>query len=401
MGDLVRVLEHRPTALVIIDGVFERVPAVWHKEILFALSRGVRVFGSSSMGALRAAELHTFGMEGVGRIFEAYRDGLLEDDDEVAVAHASAEDDYRQLSDPMINIRDGLRQAREAGVISKATEQSLNASAKATFYPDRSWSSLLASSTTGVPVDELLRLTHFMPRPPNVKRSDAEALLRHVKASVEDEKQSSEPTFQFESSIFWQMMVALEGAAQSWDGLDAITHSELERHGRLNRCISRESLQRALLSFLLISESSRCSIRVPVPEANQLLSELREGTPVSAERLNWLFDVLVDHFPNAIGRAIAPFLAAEVVRSDDGNVLDAARRKQALLRKLTAGPVRMVDANVDLEALSVWYEQRFGEIGAVGGEVHARDLGFANWEEFLAEVISEYLLDRFPVVSKQ
>jgi hypothetical protein len=63
-----------PEAIVIIDGLFDSVPAIWHKEILFALSCGIHVYGASSMGALRAAELHTFGMVGVGRIFEMYRD---------------------------------------------------------------------------------------------------------------------------------------------------------------------------------------------------------------------------------------------------------------------------------------------------------------------------------------
>ena len=71
-------------AIGIIDGYFENIPSVWHKEILWAMSQGIHVFGSASMGALRAAELAPFGMEGVGAIFEAYRDGWLEDDDEVA-----------------------------------------------------------------------------------------------------------------------------------------------------------------------------------------------------------------------------------------------------------------------------------------------------------------------------
>ena len=47
------------------------------------------------MGALRAAELHVFGMVGVGRVFELFRDGLLEDDDEVAVAHGPADSGYQ------------------------------------------------------------------------------------------------------------------------------------------------------------------------------------------------------------------------------------------------------------------------------------------------------------------
>ncbi|MCK5364697.1 MAG: hypothetical protein KAR22_17095, partial [Gammaproteobacteria bacterium] len=93
-GDIYRVATLlNPSAIGIIDGYFQQVPSVWHKEILWAMARGVHVFGSASMGALRAAELEPFGMQGVGRIFEAYRSGVFapyfgeafEDDDEVAV----------------------------------------------------------------------------------------------------------------------------------------------------------------------------------------------------------------------------------------------------------------------------------------------------------------------------
>src|SRR4051812_15444582 len=69
-GDVLIATRSHPDAIAIIDGLFESVPSVWHKEILFALSEGVRVYGASSMGALRAAELHGFGMIGVGDIFE-------------------------------------------------------------------------------------------------------------------------------------------------------------------------------------------------------------------------------------------------------------------------------------------------------------------------------------------
>ena len=54
------------------------------------------------------AELHTFGMVGVGRIFEGYRDGQLDADDEVAVIHSSSEQGYRVCSDALVNIREGL-----------------------------------------------------------------------------------------------------------------------------------------------------------------------------------------------------------------------------------------------------------------------------------------------------
>ncbi|HEY0580591.1 MAG TPA: TfuA-like protein, partial [Chloroflexota bacterium] len=68
-GDVYRAARAGARAIGIIDGYFERMPAVWHKEILWAMAEGVHVFGSSSMGALRAAELAPFGMTGVGDIF--------------------------------------------------------------------------------------------------------------------------------------------------------------------------------------------------------------------------------------------------------------------------------------------------------------------------------------------
>ena len=61
----------RPAVIGIIDGYFEIVPTVWHKEILWAMAQGIHVFGAASIGALRAAELDAFGMRGIGRIYEA------------------------------------------------------------------------------------------------------------------------------------------------------------------------------------------------------------------------------------------------------------------------------------------------------------------------------------------
>ena len=75
-GDVLRARRLSPRAIAIVDGVFASTPAIWHKEILLALEDGIAVFGASSMGALRAAELVPFGMVGIGRIFEAYRDGV-------------------------------------------------------------------------------------------------------------------------------------------------------------------------------------------------------------------------------------------------------------------------------------------------------------------------------------
>jgi hypothetical protein len=95
LGDVWRISQENPPAIGMVDGYFERVPAVWHKEILYALSRGIPVHGAASMGALRAAELAGFGMVPVGDIAAAHLSGALTCDDEVALLHDDGELGYR------------------------------------------------------------------------------------------------------------------------------------------------------------------------------------------------------------------------------------------------------------------------------------------------------------------
>ena len=69
------------------------------------MEEGIQVLGASSMGALRAAELHGFGMIGYGTIFEWYRDGLIDGDDEVALWHEPEEGEkYRKERKSLENL---------------------------------------------------------------------------------------------------------------------------------------------------------------------------------------------------------------------------------------------------------------------------------------------------------
>src|SRR6266480_2847148 len=155
-GDVYRVALHRPQAIGIIDGYFQSVPTVRHKEILWAMSCGIHVFGCASIGALRAAELLPFGMEGVGTVFELYRDGILEDDDEVAVAHGPAEMGFLACSEAMVNIRQTLQKAERLSIISTELRAALEKIGKELFYPDRSYPMLIRrASESGIPEAEL------------------------------------------------------------------------------------------------------------------------------------------------------------------------------------------------------------------------------------------------------
>ena len=145
-GDVYRLWQRRPRAIGIVDGYFDHVPAVWHKEILWMMEHGVHVFGAAGLGALRAAELDSFGMRGTGWIYQAFREGTLDRDDEVAVRHAAAEDGYRPLSEAMVNIRRTLHAAQEQDIISAVTLGTLAAAGAALFYRDRTWPDLLLAA---------------------------------------------------------------------------------------------------------------------------------------------------------------------------------------------------------------------------------------------------------------
>ena len=142
-ADILRAISEGVRAIGLVDGYFEQVPAVWHKEILLALAEGIPVFGAASMGALRAAELSPFGMQGVGRIFEDFRSGELEDDDEVAIQHGPSETNYLSLSDAMVNIRATVAAVHRAGVIDSPTSERLLQLAKPRFYKQRSFRQLV------------------------------------------------------------------------------------------------------------------------------------------------------------------------------------------------------------------------------------------------------------------
>ena len=163
-GDVYQASLDWPWAIAVVDGYFERVPAVWHKELLWALPQGIHVLGAASMGALRAAELSAFGMVGVGRIFEAFRDGLLTDDDEVAVRHAPAEHGFRAMSEALVNIRATLDEAARARILSVATGAALASMAKELFYADRTYRALLQKAgEAGMDEGELERLRAWLP----------------------------------------------------------------------------------------------------------------------------------------------------------------------------------------------------------------------------------------------
>jgi len=204
LGDVYRLVEQKPRAIGIIDGYFERTPAVSHKEILWALAQGIHVYGAASMGALRAAELAAFGMVGVGKIFAAYRDGVLEDDDEVAVAHGAVADGYRAASEPMVNIRASVAKALRQKVLKPGAADLLLSSAKSLYYPLRTYPAALeAALLAGLDPGTADRLSLWLPRyRVDQKRKDALALIRML-ATHRTRRRPIKASFPFHRTQMW------------------------------------------------------------------------------------------------------------------------------------------------------------------------------------------------------
>jgi hypothetical protein len=185
-GDVARAALTRPGVIGIIDGYFEFVPTVWHKEILWAMAHGIHVLGGASIGALRAAELDVFGMRGIGRIYEAFRDGVLEDDDEVAVLHGPEELGYPPLTEAMVNMRATFDETARLGILPPEIAAQLAAIAKSPFYKERTYDAVLqTAAASGLPAAPLRDLSAWLPSGRiDQKRLDAEALLAAIRTHL-------------------------------------------------------------------------------------------------------------------------------------------------------------------------------------------------------------------------
>jgi hypothetical protein len=183
-GDLLRLRLTRQDIVVLVDGYYHHSAPVRHKEILVLLREGVSVIGCASMGALRAAELSAFGMIGRGTVFEMYRDGAIDADDEVAVTHGPAPD-YRTFTVPMVALRHAARSARLAGALSAGQERLVVELAGAIHYTERSEVALrsAAAAHSEHAAGAIARLKAFVADHPdagNVKATDAVDTLRRV-----------------------------------------------------------------------------------------------------------------------------------------------------------------------------------------------------------------------------
>lgn len=365
-GDVYRAALDGPAMIGIIDGYFRQVPAVWHKEILWAMSRGIAVFGSASMGALRAAELAAFGMIGVGRVFGDYARGAIEDDDEVALAHATAEFGYRSLSEPMVNIRYTLRRAESEGILGPGPCETLIAQVKRIPYPQRSFECVLDEAGGLGGGEEALRA--WLPANRiDQKREDAVMMLRMMRRRLESRGPAPEPRFHFHHTAAWQNLVSESRAAEPDESVaPELLLEELYLAGG--------DIAGAFARRLALADASRKGCRVGAAEAAEaeLVFRSQRGLVDDAALARWLQsnELSRERFREfvaeewVLGRTESPERALDALanhlRSTGAYPAMAARaaRKQAALAARGMGNPHVRETGLDARALLEWYLMR-------------------------------------------
>ncbi|SNT64607.1 hypothetical protein SAMN05421812_117130 [Asanoa hainanensis] len=165
-----------PPAIGIVDGAFFQSLSVSPKEVLRALDVGVRLYGSSSIGALRAVECAPYGMVGVGQIYEAYQSGRINADDEVAITYD--DETGRALSEPLVNLRFAVAAAEAAGVVDGALAERFLILAKRRYFPERTVALIVRDLAAEVGAGACEPLRRFLVETaPDTKRDDGLLLL--------------------------------------------------------------------------------------------------------------------------------------------------------------------------------------------------------------------------------
>jgi YcaO-like protein with predicted kinase domain len=143
-GDLAAALRRGAQRILILDGRFHQSLAVSPSEIMDALRRGVRVYGASSMGALRAAELEPYGMVGSGSIFRYIRERSPFRDDFIAQLFSATRKEVQERSITFVELHLNLRALSERGLLRDSDRRTLEALYRDLDYADRDLDALRA-----------------------------------------------------------------------------------------------------------------------------------------------------------------------------------------------------------------------------------------------------------------
>ena len=329
------------------------------------------------MGALRAAELHSFGMVGIGRIFEAFRDGILEDDDEVALHHGPAQTGYIPLSEPMVNIRATLECALKQDIISKSAENQLIDLAKYEYYPKRNWKNLLSLGHENmIAKNELVKLEKWLPENRiDQKFDDAISMLNAMSEYVARGQTNNETNYHLEWTVMWDKAVWTANQTpkdrQQLNNMKNWILDELRLKPRFFTKIQKNAIARFVAEETNIQENEVINTR-EIQKAITLFRSER-GLLMKTQLDNWLIendldmiglenlirsDLMLAQFCRSCGDSLNDHLLAELrLTGAYSELAKRARCKNKLLEKTADSNLDRGKANIGAMQLRMQFFQ--------------------------------------------
>jgi hypothetical protein len=393
-GDVYRAAQSRPKIIALIDGYFSSVPSVRHKEILWAMSEGIHVFGAASMGALRAAELAQFGMVGVGDVFLSYSSGALEDDDEVAVLHGPGDLGYRAASEALVNIRATLEKAVSSSIIDSALCSRLLRLAKQMHYADRSYSSLIEHARSAQIENAALdRLADWLPANRlDLKSADAMALLSTLSRFAATDPAPFEPKYFFNRTEAWDQLTLDSGSVSTSES--DVTRDDLLDEVRLVPGLYQRVSEAALARGLALREADRQGVVLDAKRLRELIAAwpTRYGLENMEALTQWMAANCLDE------TGLNAFVAEEERRRRLSQIAEPLRERHLLnalratgdfarlfirarnkKRACNEGNGDAVAAAYSVEQLVSWFAvRRLGHSQMIDATQLAAGLGFPN-----------------------
>ena len=257
-ADLITAMTcHHPDVIIIVDDYAGQAETVRHSEILQAINSGIKVYGTAANGAVRAFEMDHCGMVGVGSVYQMFKDGVIEDDEEVySLSHKQKSGDFLRLSEPLVNLRATLAQAVEKQVIEPEILSEIISVIKELPWPERSLEKIfsriaaLAISDSGVD-----KLRHFVTNNYcDIQKSDTLQTLKMVQALVCEglcRQFSTEAEARNFNNPFW---VLYERDRKVLSEVGKVSLNDLSAHAILDHPHSQElkssALNREIATFL-------------------------------------------------------------------------------------------------------------------------------------------------------
>jgi hypothetical protein len=362
--DLYREREKGAWGFLLIDGVFMQDDAVSPREVVDVLGDGALFIGAASMGALRAADCWPAGARGVGLIYRLYRLGLLESDEDVAVA-VSADGSDTAVSVPLVNVRYAVSRAVRRRLLDRATARRIVSAAAAIYYSERTWREVLrrVDPLPGDVVDFCTRL--------DLKREDARRALSHAAHVLRDAESLARAHGRLTEATFARSEVTRERRYDATGGANL----DLLRSRLLDWLIGSGRLAR----YLPVSAWPAAPTAADLDAlARSIWSDLKQANQLDAELMRLLaVERAVADGPARTPRADDVRLAQAEIANRHGfrswDRLLASPRGRQYAAQIVAAQARMVAAKRMREAWGRPSASSTGSNGAAGSMKRARE----------------------------